>query len=285
MLNEPDSGFLEVNGFQIHISKMGSGEPVFTLLHGLGASIFSWREVIQPISELGRVITYDRLGFGFSSRPEYEPGSTQNPYGNQYQVELLFQILDSLGIKKTILVGHSMGGLIALKAAIQQPERIKGLVLIAPAVLHYRFMPKWIKPFLYLPSLKAVFKQMIKAMLRNKLSILKKAWFQPQNIDAEVKKGYFTPFDADGAIDGLYWFAAAPAISLTEDEISSIQIPALIIHGSEDKVVPIKIGRRVARLISGSHFVEFPACGHLPHEEKPLEFMHELIQFVEKIQE
>jgi len=68
-LADPDSRFVEINGLTVHYKETGQGEPVFILLHGFGASEFSWREVMEPLSSSGRVIAYDRPAFGLTERP------------------------------------------------------------------------------------------------------------------------------------------------------------------------------------------------------------------------
>ena len=67
-LADPDSLFIEVNNINVHYKTRGSGEPVFILLHGFGANVFTWSKVIEPLSAYGRVIAYDRPAFGLTER-------------------------------------------------------------------------------------------------------------------------------------------------------------------------------------------------------------------------
>ena len=87
-LADPDSQFIEINNLQVHYKKAGNGEPVFILLHGFGASTFSWREVIDPLSAIGTVIAYDRPAFGLTERPMEWEGD--NPYTQQSNLCLLY---------------------------------------------------------------------------------------------------------------------------------------------------------------------------------------------------
>ena len=68
-LADPNSQFIEINGLSVHVKTMGQGEPVFVLLHGFGASVFSWHAVMEPFSQYGTVIAYDRVAFGLTERP------------------------------------------------------------------------------------------------------------------------------------------------------------------------------------------------------------------------
>ena len=79
-LADPESKFVEINGLSVHYKEMGHGEPVFILLHGFGASEYSWREVMEPLSKFGRVIVYDRPAFGLTDRPMSGEWTGANPY-------------------------------------------------------------------------------------------------------------------------------------------------------------------------------------------------------------
>ena len=125
-LAEPDSQFVEVNDLTVHYKETGSGEPVFVLLHGFGASLFSWREVMAPLSQFGRVIAFDRPAFGLTERPLPGEWDGQNPYSPEAQVDLVIGLLDALGVDQAILVGNSAGGTVALNTTLAHPERVQG---------------------------------------------------------------------------------------------------------------------------------------------------------------
>ena len=78
-LADPDSKFIQVNGLKVHYKIYGQGDPVVVLLHGFGASLFSWREVTGPLSNLGTVIIYDRPAFGLTERPVICNLGNENP--------------------------------------------------------------------------------------------------------------------------------------------------------------------------------------------------------------
>ena len=107
-LADADSRFIEVNGISLHYKTYGQGEPVFILLHGFGASVFSWREVMQPLATHGTVIAFDRPAFGLTERPMRWEGD--NPYSPEFQVQLVTGLMDELQIERAILVGNSAGG-------------------------------------------------------------------------------------------------------------------------------------------------------------------------------
>lgn len=277
--------FIDLNGYRICTRTSGSGEPVFTLLHGFGASLFSWHKVMDTLSRSGTVIAYDRLGFGYSSKPIQINKSNRNPYDDQEQVDLLFALLDHFAIQKTILVGHSAGGLLALMAAIQKPEGIKGLVLEDPAVMRHPMIPACFMPFFRFQATKSVLNIFIRGVIKKREVILERAWFDPQRIDQETRHGYFAPFQTEGMLDALFWMGASSRMSLSDREISAIHVPAIVIHGEEDRIIPARVGEHIAGLISGAHFAGVPACGHIPHEEKPDEFLKILSWFIQELEE
>ena len=108
--------------------------PVLVLLHGFGASVFSWREVMEPLSEFGDVIAYDRPAFGLTERPTEWSG--ENPYGLEGNVDLLDAVVTEFGDgREIVLVGHSAGGLLAAEYTLSHPDTVSALVLVAPAIL------------------------------------------------------------------------------------------------------------------------------------------------------
>ena len=113
-----DSKFIEVNNLTVHYKEMGTGEKTFILLHGFGASTYSWREVMDNFSQLGRVIAYDRPAFGLTERPMPEDW-VENPYGMKANIELLRGLMDALQIEKAILVGNSAGGGVAVAFGLE----------------------------------------------------------------------------------------------------------------------------------------------------------------------
>lgn len=275
--------FMEIGGNQIHYRRIDSTGPVFTLLHGFGASLFSWHEVIEPISLHGTVLAYDRLGFGYSSRPNVCDPLDQNPYGNSAQIDLLFRFLDHQQVQETFLVGHSAGGLISLGATIRQPERVKALVLIAPAVMRHRFVPLWIQPFFKRSISRKLFDVLIPVPLAHKDKILDRAWYNPGKISPETREGYYEPFTQKGMKDALYWISEAANFNLSDAEIAFIRIPALVICGAEDRIVPPAVGERVAHLLGNAEYIKISECGHIPHEEKPEEFLAIFSKFICKL--
>lgn len=112
-----------VDGHRLHTVSSGEGPPTFLCLHGLVDTFSVWNRLAGPLAERGRVVRVDQRGHGQSDAP---PG----PYSLEDLAGDAAAVLDDLRIDQAILVGHSMGGVVALTAALEHPERVAGLVLL-----------------------------------------------------------------------------------------------------------------------------------------------------------
>ena len=107
-LADPDSRFVEVNGLQVHYKQAGQGEPALILLHGFGASVFSWQTVMPELAKTNLTVAFDRPAFGLTERPMPGQWRGPGPYGSQSQVGLTLALMDNLGIDRAVPVGHSV---------------------------------------------------------------------------------------------------------------------------------------------------------------------------------
>ena len=282
-LADPDSRFITVNGIQVHYKQYGSGEPVMILLHGFGASVFSWREVLQPLGQIGTVIAYDRPAFGLTERPL--PGSWQgaNPYGVQGNLDLLFGLMDSLGVSKAILVGNSSGGRLAVQAALAQPQRVSGLVLVDPAIYTgggQRF--GLLAPIVNTPQMDRLGPILTRGIAGDQgTQFLQTAWHDPSKITEAITAGYRKPLRVVDWDIALWQFTKAG----TGDEdlaprLSELRMPVLVAAGDDDRIVPTADSVRLGGDIPGAKLEIFPACGHVPQEECPAAFLQPVEAFM-----
>ncbi|OWM69851.1 uncharacterized protein LOC116196019 [Punica granatum] len=158
-LADPDSCFCEFNGVKIHhkvydavVSQQheSSNQSLnlnipMILLHGFGASIFSWNRALKPLAEAtgSRVLAFDRPAFGLTSRVDLsslnvlsggEDARPLNPYSMAFSVLATLYFINFLAADKAILVGHSAGSLVAVNTYFEAPERVAALILVAPAI-------------------------------------------------------------------------------------------------------------------------------------------------------
>jgi pimeloyl-ACP methyl ester carboxylesterase len=276
-LAEADSQFIELNGLDLHYKETGTGEPALILLHGFAASVYSWREVMEPLSGYGRVVAFDRPGFGFTERPLSWSG--QNPYSAVAQVDLTIALMDSLGIERAVLVGNSAGGTVAVQTALTYPERVAGLILISPAVYGGGGSPGWIRPLLATPQMNRLGPLLVRNIQERGLEFGRSAWHNPDLITEEMWAGYTKPLQADNWDRGLWLLTRASRASNLAERLGEIKVPVLLVTGDDDRIVPTAQTVRLAEELPGSTLLVIPACGHVAHEECPAPFLAAVADF------
>jgi pimeloyl-ACP methyl ester carboxylesterase len=279
-LADPDSQFVEINGLSVHYKEQGAGEPVFILLHGFGASAFSWREVMGPFSELGRVIAYDRPAFGLTSRPMPGEWKGDNPYSPESQAAIIIGLMDALGIEKAWLVGNSAGGTVSVYTALTYPERVSGLILVDAAIYTGGGSPAWARPFLSTPQMRHLGPLLARQIATSGDDFIRTAFHDPSLVTPEILAGYRKPLRANNWDRALWELTAASHPLGLADRLTELTLPVLVITGDDDRIVPTEESIRLGSEIPGAALVVIPNAGHLPHEEKPAEFMQAVREFL-----
>ena len=170
-LADADSRFIEVEHVHVHYKESGDGAPSFLLLHGFGASVFTWREVMDPLGHLGRTVAYDRPAFGLTERPRQWSGT--NPYGDAAQSAIAIALLDALGIDQAVWVANSAGARVAVDAALRHPERVTALVLVDPWL---DTGPRWLRPLLHTPQLEHLGPRLVRTIATRGDAVIRMAW-------------------------------------------------------------------------------------------------------------
>lgn len=280
-LADANSQFIEINGLTVHVKTMGHGEPVILLLHGFGASLFSWHAVMEPLSQHGTVIAYDRPAFGLTERPMTWTG--ENPYSSQASVDLLLGILDHFNVQEAILVGNSAGGTVSMQFTLQHPERVQALILVDPAVYEGGGGPSWLRPFYKTPQMNHLGPLIVRSIQSSGLDLIKMAWYDPSKITPETMAGYTKLLKADNWDRALWYFTAASQPSNLPERLSEFTLPVLVITGDTDKIVPTEYSVRLAGELPNATLVVIPQAGHVPHEEQPVAFMQAVAEFLKTI--
>jgi pimeloyl-ACP methyl ester carboxylesterase len=277
-LADPDSQFIEINGLELHVKTFGDGEPAFLLLHGFGASLYSWNSVIGTLSEQGKVIVYDRPAFGLSERPLTWDG--QNPYSSETQNELVLGLLDYYKLENAILIGNSAGGTIAMQFALAYPERVSALILVDPAVYGQAGAPKWIRPLLSIPQIDRLGPLFVRKLLENGTSMVESAWNDSSKITTETIKLYKKPLLVDNWDRALWEFTLASTSSNLKNELDQFALPILVITGDNDQIVPTTDSIRLADALPNATLVVIKNAGHVPHEEQTQDFLNAVQDFL-----
>jgi pimeloyl-ACP methyl ester carboxylesterase len=277
----PDSLFIEIDGIEVHYQSAGEGEPVILLLHGFGASLFTWREVQGHLSQIGQVVSYDRPAFGLTERPVPEDWGDANPYTIEFQAQLLIHLMDALEIKKAILVGNSAGGTQALFAYLNHPDRVQALVLVDPAIYTGGGASDWSKILLKTPQMRRLGPWLVRSISNRGKSTIELAWHDPSLITPEIIAGYELPLRAVHWDRALWEFTLASRDPDLETQLEEVHVPILVITGDDDRIVPTEESLRLADELPGAELAVLPDCGHLPQEECPEAFLEAVLDFLQ----
>lgn len=277
-----DSRFINIKDLNVHYTESGQGSLTFILLHGFGASVFSWREVSKPLADYGRVIAFDRPAFGLTGRPLVGGWQGVNPYSLDEQVEITVGLMDELEIDRVILVGHSAGGAVAAAAALQYPQRFSALILVDAAIYSTNGIPGWLQPILNTALVDKWGPYFARTVANGQFNrLLERAWHDPAKITPSIRDGYREPFMVDGWDQALWELIKTFQKTGLENQIEQLQIPVLVLSGDDDRVIPVEESLRLAREIPGAEVQILPACGHIPQEECPQAFLDRVISFLE----
>ncbi len=282
-LADSDSFFVEVNGLTVHCKAAGSAGPFILLLHGFGASVFSWREVMEPLSHYGVVVAFDRPAFGLTSRPIPGEWTGQNPYSPEAHSDLTIGLMDRLHIEKAILVGHSAGGTIAALTALRHPERVQALVLVDPAIYPHTSSEDWVRYLSFLPQLQHLRPLLVRSIASDGISVLRSAWHDPSRITSEIIEGYRKPLKAENWDIALWEYTIANHPLGLEKQLDKLTMPVLVVTGDDDRIVPTEQSIRLASEIPNAKLAVISSCGHVPQEETPRAFLDALTGFLNVI--
>ena len=286
----PGAEFMTVDDLELHVETAAyTGDtpepPLIVLLHGFGASTFSWREVLQPLAEAGDVIAYDRAGFGFTERPTQWQG--ENPYGIPGNLAVLDALLADLAPnREVIVVGHSAGGLIAAEFARLNPGAVDRLVLVAPAVYSTGGVPAWLAPVLGLPQIDRLGPLLVQGIATSGEQLLEQSFVDQAALTDEVREGYRAPLTVMGWEQGLWRFSTAPRDNGVLATLATIEPPTLLITGDNDTVVPtadtVRLATEWGAELTPPELVVIARSGHLPHEEQPERFVSALLEWLNR---
>lgn len=280
-----NGSFVAVNGLTVYTEQEGEGEPVIILLHGYGASVYSWRGVMPALAEYGTVVAYDRPAFGFTERPLPAAWKGKpSPYRDSAQPELLVGLLDELGIEQAILVGHSAGGRVAVLTALTYPERVSALVLVDPAV-YGEMSPGWLQVLSGISQVDRLAPFLVRSIQNRGVEIIYRAWHNPDLVTDDVVAAYKEPLKLASWDRALWEYSKVAGDASVQERLSELDLPVLVVTGDDDQVVPTDESVQAAADIPGAQLAVFPDCGHVPNEECPAAFLSAVQDFLEGLVE
>ncbi|WP_374166013.1 alpha/beta fold hydrolase [Arcticibacter sp. MXS-1] len=261
-----------------------SGKSVI-LLHGKNFAGYYWKDVIKALCDKGyRVIVPDQVGFGKSSKPFIH-------YSFHLLARFNAQLLDTLGIRKTAVLGHSMGGMLASRFALMYPDRTSKLLLEDPIGLEdYRtFVPYITTEEQYKTELKATPESVKKYYQSSYFPKWKPEYDYLVDVGGGVSKSADFPRYALVAALTFTMIYEQPVVH----ELSNLKVPVTLFVGLEDKTIVGKallpvaeqarhgqyrtLGKQTAAKIPNCKLIEFEGVGHIPHVETPAKFISSLL--------
>ena len=257
----------------------GPDIDTFLLIHGYGGSTFSWRYWAPRLAEQGHVVMIDLKGFGFAEKPD------DGQYRPEDQAELVCQLIATRNLRKVTIVGHSLGGGIALLTALRLKDsgsaRIERLVIVSGAAYKQRF-----PPFIQLAKWPILISFIFRMIGTHRIIrwVLRSMVHDPSAVTEMQVNGYAAPLQSEGAIRSLMETArqiGPPNLEQLVLRYPELTVPALLLWGKGDSVVPLAVGQQLVQALPDAHLHVLNACGHMPAEELPEESFAVLSSFLE----
>lgn len=269
---------IELHG-QLYTYRVAGSGPLIVLLHGIAGSSAAWVPLIPRLSGQHKVIAPDLIGHGESAKPpgDYSLGAYAN---------LVRDLLEALGEGRCTIVGHSLGGGVAMQFAYQYPERCERLVLVSSGGLGREVHPLlrsavlpgagWVLPRLTVAAahgISAVVRAAGRVGLRAS-SDLEETWRSFAALaDPQAQHAFLTTLR--GILDlGGQRVSAIDKLYLTTD------LPTLIVWGERDRLIPVAHAERAHEITPRSRLEIFPGAGHYPHLDDPERFAVVLLDFI-----
>ena len=275
-MSQPQSQYLNIDGVKVHYVQQGQG-PAVLLLHGLGTSLVTWAQNIQPLAAAGyRVVALDLPGHGDSDKPRhlsYDPSTG---------ARLVHRVLHALGVERASLVGNSAGGLIVGMYALAYPKQVERLVLVSAGGLGRQVA--W---FLRMFSLPGVGELLYQPQWQSGVDLSRRISYQVPSfrdqVLPEMRRVRSLPGSRRATLQALRSSVDLFGQRRSRYILPSLrQLPAplLTVWGEEDNILPVHHAEAVRQALPDSLVHTIPQCGHWPHMERPEEFNTLLVKFL-----
>jgi pimeloyl-ACP methyl ester carboxylesterase len=271
---------ITLHGHKVTYRRAGWG-PLIVLIHGITGSSDTWLDVIEPLAERYTVVAPDLLGHGHSAKP-------RGDYSLGAYASGLRDLLSSLGHDRGTVVGHSLGGGVAMQLAYQFPDRCERLVLVSSGGLGREV--HMLLRAAALPGSEVVLPLLASSRVLSAGASLggfmRRLGMRAGPDVEELWRGFSSLGDVGarsafiqtlrGVIDpGGQRVDASDRLYLAQ------RIPTMLMWGERDPIIPVRHGRAAADAIPGSRFEAFPNAGHFPYRDDPRAFVKVLTDFME----
>jgi len=271
----PADRFVSVDGLNIRYRTWGSpadDKPTALLLHGFANSLQSFRLVAPLLTGSYYVVAYDMPGYGLSDKP------APFDYRNAHQAEIAGRLIKALGLRNVIVGGHSLGGAIALRVALQSPEVI-GLVVMNPGIITTGVPP--IAKYLVFPFPRIQAKLFGDPEFR--ANFLRRSFVDPSIVTDDVVRELSLASRSEGYLKGMTNLLGQYQDADEVPMLAQLTVPSLIVWGEQDRGKPKGEFAELKALLPNNTAVLVPTSGHYVQEEAPAETAAAMISFVKRV--
>lgn len=252
---------LRVNGISMYYERAGRGDPSLVLIHGNVASSRWWEPVWGKLAEHFSVVRMDLRGCGRSERPGWGHAVPQ------YSADVR-ELIRELGLENVVLVGHSMGGSIAMDMVVSVPGAFRGLILVNPAPAEGMVTSEERRPLI---------EQMIRDrhLMRMALAAV---------VPTAAEGDFFEALVDDAMIAGPTMVPNYVSLGYADyrERLAAVRIPTLIVYGTLDSLISLDMMIRTQKTIPGSELILYEGVGHSPNVEAPERLVKDIVRFVQE---
>ena len=257
--------FIEVEGLQVRYSDRGSGDSVILLLHGFGGDLDNWMFNLGALSENHRLLALDLPGHGKSSKTIIDPSIN----GMEKFVSKFLELLDLTSVN---IVGHSMGGAIAIQMLLDHPQTVKSLTLIGSAGLGTNINSDYLNGF-------------VESQTPQEMTLVLQQLFADESlVSRQLVEGILNYKRLDGVERALKALSATFTLdqqTILADNLVASGKPVLLIWGREDRIIPVSHAENFSAAAGTNVGIEiFESAGHMVHMEKAYEVNRCLLDFL-----
>ncbi len=261
----PQYLYTEVDGLRVRYADRGSGDSVVLLLHGFGGDLDNWLFNLDTLAEKHRTLALDLPGHGESGKTIPEPSL-------KGLEKFVSKFLEVVGVPSAHIVGHSMGGAIAIQLAKECPESVKSLGLICSAGLGPEINSDYLQGF-------------VEAQSRRELKpVLQQLFADESSVNRQLVDEVLKYKRLDG-VDAVLRTLSAMLLSATQtilsDKVVAFGKPTLVIWGEQDRIIPVAHARNFSTSGGSSVEVEiFDSAGHMVQMERANDVNRRLLEFL-----
>jgi len=263
--NLPDDMTVDVGTVRTRYWTVGDEGPPLVLIHGIGASVESWAETVRPLAKTHRVYALDLVGFGQSDKPDA-------PYTLSFLAQFVADFMEGQDIGRASIIGHSLGGGVALKLALEHAEKVDKLVLVSSAGLGREG-----HIFFKLGSLPLVGEVLTRPNRERTAQFLEEMFYDPEMVTDELVDLNYDLMSRPGAQEAYLaalrsiatvFGARKTVIRSIVDNLDEVTAPTLVVWGEQDAMLPVSHAHVAAEAIPDARLHIFERCGHCAPMER-----------------